>query len=218
MFCVNCRAQISPNTNFCPVCGSRQNSVPVQTAPCRPQPVNSAPAASVPAPAPVFVQSPAPQIMPDSVFDFSMMSSQAAAPIQETTTTGMTPRQRNARKKSSGVSRKTAAAIISAAAVLILAAAIVIMNILPGIMTQQSLTKAREYMDSGSYELAADEYDKVIAADPDNVEAYSGKADSLKEQGKLKEAADVLREGYKRTSSYLLSSRCDEIEAQLYGG
>lgn len=210
MFCVNCRAQIDPKTKFCPICGSRQQSAPVQTAQCRPQPVSAPPPVQVPIPPPVGG---------DSVFDFSMMSSQAAVPPPGQTTTGMTPQSRNARKKSSGGKPgKLIAAIVSAAVVLALAAAFVVFKVLPGVMVEQGLAKAQEYMDAGSYELAESEYDKVINADPENVQAYSGKADSLEEQGRLKEAAEVLREGYKRTSSYLLSSRCDEIEAELYGG
>lgn len=210
MFCVNCRAQIDPKTKFCPICGSRQQAAPVQTAQCRPQPVSAPPPVQAPIP---------PQVGGDSVFDFSMMSSQAAVPPPGQTTTGMTPQSRNARKKSSGGKPgKLIAAIVSAAVVLALAAAFVVFRVLPGVMVEQGLARAQEYMDAGSYELAESEYDKVINADPENVQAYSGKADSLEEQGRLKEAADVLREGYKRTSSYLLSSRCDEIEAELYGG
>ena len=205
--------------------GANQPIPPVRNPMPSPGANRQIPPVGNPMPSPVSgIQSAAPGIkLPaageNSVFDFSMMNVPAAIPTAEPASTTMTPQQRRAVKKSSsGKAGKIVAAIVSGVAVIAAAAALFIFMVLPGIQVDRSLAKAQEYMDSGSYELAEEEYGKVIAADPDNVEAYSGKADALEEQGKLSEAAEVLREGYKRTSSYLLSSRCDEIEAELYGG
>ena len=135
----------------------------------------------------------------------------------EVTSTTMTPPLRDAQRRNTRhISGKGIAGILSGAAVLIAAAVVVAIMILPGVMAKQNLTRAQELLDSGRYAEAVVQYDKVISADPGNVEAYNGKADALEEQGLLREAADTLREGYRCTSSQLLSSRCDEIESQLY--
>lgn len=168
------------------------------------------------APAAQYAQ--APVTAPDSVFDFSHMENQCPPDSEsEVTSTTMTPPLRDAQRRNTRhISGKGIAGIISGAAVLVVAAVVAAMTILPGVMAKQNLTRAQELLDSGRYAEAVVQYDKVISADPDNVEAYNGKADALEEQGLLREAADTLREGYRCTSSHLLSSRCDEIENQLY--
>lgn len=168
------------------------------------------------APAAQYAQ--APVTAPDSVFDFSHMENQCPPDSEsEVTSTTMTPPLRDAQRRNTRhISGKGIAGIISGAAVLAAAAVVAAMMILPGVMAKQNLTRAQELLDSGRYAEAVVQYDKVISADPDNVEAYNGKADALEEQGLLREAADTLREGYRCTSSHLLSSRCDEIESQLY--
>ena len=168
------------------------------------------------APAAQYAQ--APVTSPDSVFDFSHMENQCPPDSEsEVTSTTMTPPLRDAQRRNTRhISGKGIAGIISGAAVLAAAAVVAAMTILPGVMAKQNLTRAQELLDSGRYAEAVVQYDKVISADPDNVEAYNGKADALEEQGLLREAADTLREGYRCTSSHLLSSRCDEIESQLY--
>ena len=168
------------------------------------------------APAAQYAQ--APVTAPDSVFDFSHMENQSTPDSEsEVTSTTMTPPLRDAQRRNTRhISGKGIAGIISDAAVLAAAAVVAAMMILPGVMAKQNLTRAQELLDSGRYAEAVVQYDKVISADPDNVEAYNGKADALEEQGLLREAADTLREGYRCTSSHLLSSRCDEIESQLY--
>ena len=168
------------------------------------------------APAAQYAQ--APVTAPDSVFDFSRMENQCPPDSEsEVTSTTMTPPLRDAQRRNTRhISGKGIAGIISGAAVLIAAAVVAAIMILPGVMAKQNLTRAQELLDSGRYAEAVVQYDKVISADPGNVEAYNGKADALEEQGLLREAADTLREGYRCTSSHLLSSRCDEIESQLY--
>ncbi len=168
------------------------------------------------APAAQYAQ--APVTAPDSVFDFSHMENQCPPDSEsEVTSTTMTPPLRDAQRRNTRhISGKGIAGIISGAAVLIAAAVVAAIMILPGVMAKQNLTRAQELLDSERYAEAVVQYDKVISADPGNVEAYNGKADALEEQGLLREAADTLREGYRCTSSHLLSSRCDEIESQLY--
>lgn len=168
------------------------------------------------APAAQYAQ--APVTAPDSVFDFSHMENQCPPDSEsEVTSTTMTPPLRDAQRRNTRhISGKGIAGIISGAAVLAAAAVVAAMMILPGVMAKQNLTRAQELLDSGRYAEAVVQYDKVISADPGNVEAYNGKADALEEQGLLREAADTLREGYRCTLSHLLSSRCDEIESQLY--
>lgn len=168
------------------------------------------------APAAQYAQ--APVTAPDSVFDFSHMENQCPPDSEsEVTSTTMTPPLRDAQRRNTRhISGKGIAGIISGAAVLAAAAVVAAMMILPGVMAKQNLTRAQELLDSGRYAEAVVQYDKVISADPGNVEAYNGKADALEEQGLLREAADTLREGYRCTSNHLLSSRCDEIESQLY--
>ena len=183
-----------------------------------PVPLASNPQAAPRTAAPAAQYAQAPVTAPDSVFDFSRMENQCPPDSEsEVTSTTMTPPPRDAQRRNTRhISGKGIAGIISGAAVLIAAAVVAAIMILPGVMAKQNLTRAQELLDSGRYAEAVVQYDKVISADPGNVEAYNGKADALEEQGLLREAADTLREGYRCTSSHLLSSRCDEIESQLY--
>lgn len=154
----------------------------------------------------------------ESVFDFSMVGqSGAASPEVVTGTTTMTPPRRSASRGSTPGRRKGGiAALIAGIAVVLAGAAFAVYWTDPGTTAERYVAKAEEFMTGSAYDEAIDEYDKALAADPENVQAYNGKASALVEQGELEQAAEVLREGYIRTSSYLLSSRCDEIENELY--
>lgn len=209
--------QVSPIQQGTPVPpASNPQANPIRRAAPIPPVSNPQAAPRTAAPAAQYAQ--APVTAPDSVFDFSHMENQCTPDSEsEVTSTTMTPPLRDAQRRNTRhISGKGIAGIISGAAVLIAAAVVAAIMILPGVMAKQNLNRAQELLDSGRYAEAVVQYDKVISADPDNVEAYNGKADALEEQGLLREAADTLREGYRCTSSHLLSSRCDEIESQLY--
>ena len=61
------------------------------------------------------------------------------------------------------------------------------------------LAAGQKYLLEMNYEQAIVEFDKIIAIDPNNAEAYLGKAEALFALGKDDEALDTLNKGYSLT-------------------
>lgn len=73
-----------------------------------------------------------------------------------------------------------------------------------------AFAEADKYIESGDYDIAAAEYEKLIKSQPENKTAYSLLADLLIKMNETQRAKEVLETGYEKTSSPLL-----ELQLQL---
>lgn len=77
------------------------------------------------------------------------------------------------------------------------------------------LDLGNRYLEEQNYEQAIVEFDKAIATDPMNMEAYLGKSDAYIGLGNLQSALDTLQIGYNLIGDERLKEELDEIEVRL---
>lgn len=80
------------------------------------------------------------------------------------------------------------------------------------------LDLGNRYLDEQDYEQAAIAFNKAIAIDPKNVDAYLGLADAYLGMDDLQAALDTLQKGYELTNDERLKVRLDEVEKLMQQG
>ena len=111
--------------------------------------------------------------------------------------------------------RKVQSFMIAAAVLLIALIADIAINNTPANRLSRQLDLGNRYLNEQNYELAIVEFDKVIAIDPMNVEAYLGKADAYIGMRDLSSALQTIQTGYDLTGDDRLEVKLMEIQAQL---
>lgn len=76
------------------------------------------------------------------------------------------------------------------------------------------LERAQVYLSENSYELAEEEFDKVIISNPSDENGYLGKAEALVAMGEIDEAIEVLSTGFRKTNSDKIWARLNELKSQ----
>ncbi len=98
-----------------------------------------------------------------------------------------------------GKKRRKLIGLLAAAAVLIAAAVGIGIYNAPSNRMNRALDLGARYLEEQNYEQALVEFDKVIAIDPMNVDAYLGKAEAYEGMGDTEQLLAVLQTGYEQT-------------------
>ena len=236
MFCMKCGTKLTEDAAFCHECGS---SVPIEvdadtaqtisapTAPLTAAPLTAAPLTADPLPLDPL---PAPDTQADQpVAPFAP----PAAPVMHVAPPmeyAYWPAQQQESPATDSPQGKTGkkrpllmGGIIAGAVIVILgiALSLILSGRLggaiqhePDINIKETLGKADAYLSEGKYDLALEQYQLVIDADPAEADAYIGAADSYVGLERIDRAVRVLEKGSNQTGSRLIRSRLSqELEA-----
>lgn len=82
---------------------------------------------------------------------------------------------------------------------------------------KEHIAEAEKYIEYEDYENAILAYERILAKDPDNVDAYLGIAECYAALGDIESAVEYLRRGYARTKSARIDLVLAEYEEEIEG-
>ena len=117
-----------------------------------------------------------------------------------------------------GKKRKKLIGLLATAAVLIAAAVGIGIYNAPSNRMNRALDLGARYLEEQNYEQALVEFDKVIAIDPMNVDAYLGKAEAYEGMGDTEQLLAVLQTGYEQTGDSQIKTELTDTYLEQASG
>ena len=117
-----------------------------------------------------------------------------------------------------GKKRRKLIGLLAAAAVLIAAAVGIGIYNAPSNRMNRALDLGARYLEEQNYEQALVEFDKVIAIDPMNVDAYLGKAEAYEGMGDTEQLLAVLQTGYEQTGDSQIKTELTDTYLEQASG
>ena len=117
-----------------------------------------------------------------------------------------------------GKKRRKLIGLLAAASVLIAAAVGIGIYNAPSNRMNRALDLGARYLEEQNYEQALVEFDKVIAIDPMNVDAYLGKAEAYEGMGDTEQLLAVLQTGYEQTGDSQIKTELTDTYLEQASG